>query len=57
MVLYEAFLLGEGFGAKSLEGIEAEVIAEVDQAADEALESRKGRMPEGEGATDGVYAG
>jgi len=54
--MYEAWLEGEGIGRDVLERIEAEVIAEVDAAADEALKSREGAMPVGESAELGVYA-
>jgi TPP-dependent pyruvate/acetoin dehydrogenase alpha subunit len=47
--------LAERNGAK-LEAIEEEVRAEVDGAAEEALESRRHRMPEPEAAEGGVYA-
>ncbi len=47
--------LEERNGAK-LEAIEEEVRAEVDAAAEEALESRRHRMPEPEAAEGGVYA-
>jgi hypothetical protein len=40
----------------ALESIEAEVTAEVDAAAEEALKSRDAAMPRGETVTDGVYA-
>ena len=54
--LYEEFLKEEGISGEQLEGVENAVMAEVDAAADEALESRKERMPLGETAVDGVYA-
>lgn len=54
--LYEAFLVEEGFAEGRLRSIEEEAIAEVDAAADEALESKRDRMPAAEGAVDGVYA-
>lgn len=54
--MYEAWLEGEGVARDVLEGIEAEVIAEVDAAAEEALKSREGAMPVGETAELGVYA-
>ena len=55
--MYEAWLEGEGIGRDRLEAIEAEVTAEVDAAAEEALKSRDGAMPVGESAERGVYAG
>jgi TPP-dependent pyruvate/acetoin dehydrogenase alpha subunit len=54
--MYEAWLEGEGIGRDVLERIEAEVIAEVDAAAEVALKSREGAMPVGETAELGVYA-
>ncbi len=54
--LYEAWLEGEGVPRARLEEIEAEIAAEVDAAAEEALRSRDTAMPAGETVTDGVYA-
>ncbi len=54
--LYEAYLEREGVSRDELEAIEAEVSAEVDRAADEALASRDGDMPPPESAVEGVYA-
>ncbi len=54
--LYEAWLHGEGIARERLEAIEAEVTAEVDAAAEEALRSRESAMPVGSTATDRVYA-
>jgi TPP-dependent pyruvate/acetoin dehydrogenase alpha subunit len=55
---YEEYLVGEGIGREVLEGIEARVIAEVDEAAERALASREERMPPGENAEwAGVSAG
>ena len=54
--LYEAWLEGEGVGRDVLERIEAEVTAEVDAAAEEALKSRESAMPVGQTAELGVYA-
>jgi TPP-dependent pyruvate/acetoin dehydrogenase alpha subunit len=54
--MYEAWLEGEGIGREVLERIEAEVTAEVDAAAEEALKSREGAMPVSETAERGVYA-
>jgi TPP-dependent pyruvate/acetoin dehydrogenase alpha subunit len=42
--------------AAELEGIEAEVTAEVDRAAEEALASREHNMPPPESAVEGVYS-
>ena len=56
--LFEEYLVaegGEGIRAQ-LEGIEAEVEAEVEQAQQEALDSRSRHMPSGESALTGVYA-
>jgi len=47
--LYEAWLLGGGARADDLEAVEADVVREVDQAAEEALASR-GRVPPPEAA-------
>jgi TPP-dependent pyruvate/acetoin dehydrogenase alpha subunit len=54
--LYEEYLKGTGVDAAELERIEAEVTAEVDRAADEALESRRTSMPPPASALDDVYA-
>ena len=54
--MYEAWLEGEGIARAALESIEAEVTAEVDAAAQEALRSRDAAMPRGETAELGVYA-
>jgi TPP-dependent pyruvate/acetoin dehydrogenase alpha subunit len=54
--MYEAWLEGEGIGREVMERIEAEVTAEVDAAAEEALKSREAAMPAGETAELGVYA-
>jgi TPP-dependent pyruvate/acetoin dehydrogenase alpha subunit len=54
--MYEAWLEGEGISRAALESIEAEVTAEVDAAAEEALRSRDAAMPRGETAAAGVYA-
>ncbi|HEX8246222.1 MAG TPA: hypothetical protein VF541_22110, partial [Longimicrobium sp.] len=54
--MYEAWLEGEGVARDVLERIEAEVTAEVDAAAEEALKSRDAAMPAGETAELGVYA-
>ncbi|HEX2204926.1 MAG TPA: thiamine pyrophosphate-dependent dehydrogenase E1 component subunit alpha [Longimicrobium sp.] len=54
--MYETWLEGEGIARARLEAIEAEVVAEVDAAAEEALRSRETAMPVGETATERVYA-
>lgn len=54
--LYEEFLVGEGIDRDDLTAIEDEVIAEVDAAAEEALASKKERMPRPESAVEGVYS-
>jgi hypothetical protein len=46
----------EGVPRAKLGAIEAEVEAEVEGAQEEALESRKGRMPVADSAVEGVYA-
>ena len=53
--LYEEYLKEEGVTARRLEEVEAAVTAEVERAAQEALESRE-RLPAGHTALLGVYA-
>jgi len=53
--LYEEYLKEEGVQAKRLGEVEAEVTAQVERAAEEAIASRE-RMPKGETALEGVYA-
>jgi TPP-dependent pyruvate/acetoin dehydrogenase alpha subunit len=53
--LYEEFLKREGATVADLEAIEAEVTAEIDLAAEQALESRRSNMPRPESALDDVY--
>ncbi len=53
--LYEEYLQEEGVKAKRLGELEAEVTAQVERAAEDAIASRE-RMPKGESALDGVYA-
>jgi TPP-dependent pyruvate/acetoin dehydrogenase alpha subunit len=53
--LYEAWLDEEGIGRSRLERIEEEVGREVDAAAEQALQGRDGRMPDGPSAAEGVY--
>jgi TPP-dependent pyruvate/acetoin dehydrogenase alpha subunit len=54
--LYEEHLKSEGVTGNELEEIEAAVTAEVDRAADKALESRQNHMPRPETAEEDVYA-
>jgi TPP-dependent pyruvate/acetoin dehydrogenase alpha subunit len=54
--IYEAWLEGEGIARAVLERVEAQVTAEVDAAAEEALRSRETAMPAGETAAQRVYA-
>src|SRR5262249_178674 len=53
---YEEYLKASGVSGKTLEDVEARVIAEVRQAETEALESRDKKMPKPESAIEGVYA-
>ncbi len=53
--LYEEYLKEEGVPAARLVALEAEVTAQVERAAEEAIASRE-RMPPGETALEGVYA-
>ena len=52
---YEEYLKEDGVKGKRLSEVEAEVAAQVEQAAEEAIASRE-NMPKGETALDGVYA-
>ena len=52
--MYEEYSKADGITVKQLEEIEADVTAEVEQAAEQALRSRD-RMPPGESALQGVY--
>jgi TPP-dependent pyruvate/acetoin dehydrogenase alpha subunit len=54
--LFEAHLQTRGVPAEELEAVENEITAEVDQAGEEALVSRRDREPTGESAVEGVYA-
>ncbi len=54
--MYEEYLKADGIPVKRLEEIEAEVTAEIEHAAEAAVQSRE-RMPSGASALDGVYAG
>jgi len=53
---YEEYLKGAGVSERELAGVEQAVIAEVDAAADAALESRRTGVPVPASARDGVYA-
>jgi pyruvate dehydrogenase E1 component alpha subunit/2-oxoisovalerate dehydrogenase E1 component alpha subunit len=53
--LFEEYLKEEGWSAADLADVEREVTAEVERAAEEAVQS-KARMPKGETALEGVYA-
>lgn len=54
--LFEAYLARTGVPEAELGRIEAEVAAEVDRAAEEALASRETKMPTPESALEDVYA-
>jgi TPP-dependent pyruvate/acetoin dehydrogenase alpha subunit len=56
--VYEQYLLGAGadITTADLEAVEAEVTAEVDRGAEEALRSRETTLPTPESAVTGVYA-
>jgi pyruvate dehydrogenase E1 component alpha subunit/2-oxoisovalerate dehydrogenase E1 component alpha subunit len=56
VALYEEYLADDGISRSTLAGVEAEVEAEVERAQEEALVSRRERMPAAESAVDGVYA-
>ena len=56
IALYEEYLVDEGVPRSALGEVEAEVEAEVERAQDEALASRRDRLPVGESAVEGVYA-
>jgi len=56
VALYEEYLVDDGVARAALGDIEAAVEAEVERAQEEALESRKERMPVPESAVEGVYA-
>jgi len=53
--LYEEYLKEEGVKVKRLGAVEADVTAQVEKAAEDAIQSRE-RMPEGKTALEGVYA-
>jgi TPP-dependent pyruvate/acetoin dehydrogenase alpha subunit len=56
IALYEEYLADEGVSRSLLAEVEAQVEAEVERAQDEALASRRDRLPVGESALEGVYA-
>ena len=56
IALYEEYLADEGVPRSVLGEVEAQVEAEVERAQDEALASRRDRLPVGESALEGVYA-
>ena len=53
--MYEEHLKADGISVRQLEEVEAQVTAEVERAAEEAVRSRE-QMPEGASALEGVYA-
>ena len=53
--MYEEYLKADGITVKQLAEIEAAVTAEVERAAEAAVQSRE-KMPPGESALEGVYA-
>lgn len=55
--LYEEYLKSLGVEPSVLEAIEERIIAEVDRAAEEALASRRDKMPRPESALEDVYSG
>jgi TPP-dependent pyruvate/acetoin dehydrogenase alpha subunit len=56
VALYEEYLVDDGVSRSVLGEVEAEVEAEVERAQEEALVSRRERMPVAESAVEGVYA-
>lgn len=56
IALYEEYLVDEGVSRDLLTNVEADVEAEVERAQEEALVSRKERMPAPGSAVEGVYA-
>ena len=54
--LYEEYLKGTGVSAAELQGVEAQVTADVDRAAADALQSRRTNMPPPASALDDLYA-
>jgi TPP-dependent pyruvate/acetoin dehydrogenase alpha subunit len=56
--LYEEYLIANGVARRTLNKIEAEVVAEIDAAAERALQARDNAMPSPESAEyDGISAG
>lgn len=53
--LYEAWLEGEGIERARLQQIEEDIVAEIDAAAEEALQGRQSRLPEPASAAERVY--
>jgi len=53
--MYEEYLKADGITVKQLAEIEAAITAEVERAAEAAVQSRE-KMPPGESALEGVYA-
>src|SRR6266581_9084674 len=53
--MYEEYLKADGITVKQLAEIEAAVTAEIERAAEAAVQSRE-KMPPGESALEGVYA-
>lgn len=56
VALYEEYLVDDGMSRSTLADVEADVEAEVERAQEEALVSRRERMPVAESAVEGVYA-
>jgi TPP-dependent pyruvate/acetoin dehydrogenase alpha subunit len=56
VALYEEYLVDDGVSRSTLAEVEADVEAEVERAQEEALLSRRERMPIAESAVEGVYA-
>ncbi len=54
--VYEEWLKGRGIAATRIEQVERRVSEEVDHAVEQALESRRTRMPAPESAVEGIYA-
>jgi TPP-dependent pyruvate/acetoin dehydrogenase alpha subunit len=57
VALYEMWLLDRGLPSATLDAIEADVTAEVESGAEEALRSRESAIPRGESVGEGVYGG
>ena len=56
--LFEEYLIGEGVARKTLDGIEATVLDEMENAAEQALQNRDAKIPVGASAEyEGVSAG